>query len=172
MCAFRNPIWGLFRGIILPSSLLKRWSLLLSFLWSGGHYLCQHTSRQSHTRRERNQLGRIYVSRGRGYDSLCNIHVGGVCFAGIRWLIFLLEGGRKWTFGFRDIRIHFWHGHGDCIFIGHARVNPLISFLYTHTCPLARKGKSFWYICKYTPFGPCWERCSTGFWTLLNRRYV
>ena len=125
MCACCNPIWGWFQSITLPSSLMKWWSLILGFLWGGRNCHHQHTSRWSHPRRERNQLGGIYVSKGQGYDSLCNIHMAGFCLVGIRLLIFLLGGGRKWTSGFRDRRNHSYHGLGDYISVGHARGNPL-----------------------------------------------
>ena len=166
MCACRNPICGWLRRTLIW------WSILLRCIWGGRHCIFQNTSRRSHPLRERNHLRGIYVSRGYGYDSLCNIHVDRVCIACICLLILLLAGGRKRTSGFRDRHIHCWHGHGDCIVVGHEKGNPLISFSYNHTCPLERKGKIFWYICTYTFFRLCWKRCSTGFLTSLNWRYV
>ena len=107
MCACRNTIWGRLCSIILPYSLLKWWTLRLGCLWGGWNCLHQHTSRRSHQRLEINQLDRIYVSRGLGYDSPHNIHVAGVCLVGISFLIYLLGGGRKWTLVFRNRCNHY-----------------------------------------------------------------
>ena len=172
MCACSNPIWGLFRSIAPSSSLMKWWDLPLGCWWSGDHFLHQHNSWQSHPRQERNQLGRIYVSRGLGYDSLHNIHVAKVCLVGISLLIYLLGGGLKCNSVFQDRRNHSYHGIGDYIAVGYDQGNPLTSFSCTHTCPLVRKYKRFWYWCTYTFFRPSWVRCSTGFWTLLNRMHL
>ena len=110
VCAYCNPIWGWLRSIILPSSILKWWTISLGCWWGCGHYLCQHTPRWSNPGQEINQLGGIYVSRGMGYDSLHNIHVAIFCLVGFRFLIYLLGGGRKWTSGFWYRRNHLSMG--------------------------------------------------------------
>ena len=171
MSTCSNPILGWLRSIILLSSLLKWWSIFLSCRWGGVHFLRQHILRQSRPQREINQLFMISVSRGWGYDLLHNSREKRACLKGISLLTLLLGGSRQWTARVLDRRIHFWHGRGDNIVVGHVWGNLLFLFVYTHTCPLTHIGKSFWCLCTSTFLRLCWERCSTGFWRSSNRQY-